>query len=158
MGRASSPAGCRTVPVRVSFCPEPRASYLAPIKLYHTIKILKAAPKGEIGRLAKLICDQWGRRILGVRGHHRALELGDMSPSSKAATCRRTPKTRLALTGEPRPVGAPGRQNDHRPSGRRGRSASKKGLGFAKKGEACAGVLHQIYTAKCGNRINFHYE
>ncbi|MCX6896610.1 MAG: AMP-binding protein [Verrucomicrobia bacterium] len=27
----------------------------------------------------------------GVRGHDRALELGDMSPSRKAATCRRTP-------------------------------------------------------------------
>jgi hypothetical protein len=27
-----------------------------------------------------------------VRGHDRALELGDMSPSSKAVTCHRTPK------------------------------------------------------------------
>jgi hypothetical protein len=32
------------------------------------------------------------RTGLGVRGHVRALELGDMSPSRKAATCRRTPK------------------------------------------------------------------
>jgi hypothetical protein len=29
--------------------------------------------------------------LLGVRGHVRALKLGDMSPSLKAATCRRTP-------------------------------------------------------------------
>ena len=33
----------------------------------------------------------------GVRGLDCALGLGDMSPSRKAATCRRTPKKRAAL-------------------------------------------------------------
>ena len=36
----------------------------------------------------------------GVRGHVRALELGDMSPSRKATTCRRTPKTNADWTPE----------------------------------------------------------
>jgi len=34
-------------------------------------------------------------RNFGVRRHDCALELGDMSPSGKAATCRRTPKVAL---------------------------------------------------------------
>ena len=32
----------------------------------------------------------------GVRGHDRAFLKGDMSPHSKAASCRRTPKRRHA--------------------------------------------------------------
>ena len=34
----------------------------------------------------------------GVRGHVRALKLGDMSPSWKAATCRRTPNQPRAIS------------------------------------------------------------
>ena len=34
--------------------------------------------------------------MFGVRGHVRALELGDMSPSRKAVTCHRTPNFHAA--------------------------------------------------------------
>jgi len=40
----------------------------------------------------KLKLTTGGAQAFGVRGHVRALELGAMSPSRKAATCRRTPK------------------------------------------------------------------
>jgi SAM-dependent methyltransferase len=61
----------------------------------------------DVREFAKAGFDTWGfdlapsaialaqtatEAAFGVRGHVRALQLGDMSPSSKAATCRRTPK------------------------------------------------------------------
>jgi acyl-[acyl-carrier-protein]-phospholipid O-acyltransferase/long-chain-fatty-acid--[acyl-carrier-protein] ligase len=64
----------------------------------------KTLPVGESGMLLvrgpNVMCGYLGQPAktaevlvedFGVRGHDRALELGDMSPSSKAATCRRSP-------------------------------------------------------------------
>jgi A/G-specific adenine glycosylase len=50
------------------------------------------ATNQQLWQLAQdLVTEAASAKNLGVRGHVRALELGDMSPSSKAATCRRTP-------------------------------------------------------------------
>ena len=62
--QASSPAGCRTVPVRHPAFPRPSLGNLSNyIKLYQTIEIMNAAPKGKIGRLPKLIQEQVNRRL-----------------------------------------------------------------------------------------------
>jgi len=60
---------------------------------------LESKPAGA-NRLASPALRQCAQKIgqclpavseFGVRGHVRALELGDMSPRRKEATCRRTP-------------------------------------------------------------------